>query len=893
MALVPNTRLGPYEIFEEVGAGGMGEVYRARDTRLDRTVAIKVLPDAVSKDNDVRQRFEREARAISALQHPNICTLFDIGAENGIDYLVMEYLEGETLAHRLERGPIALKELVKTGSEIAHALDKAHKQGIIHRDLKPGNIMLTKSGAKLLDFGLAKPLAFAASSAATKSVPSFSAATMTAVSPITQAGTVVGTVQYMSPEQIEGKEADARSDIFALGCVLYEMATGRRAFEGKSNLSIASSILEKEPEPITAVQPLAPPALDHVIRRCLEKSPDDRWQSAADVAAELRWTETSSTTMRPLHAPHPRRRTMVLAGAAGLALLVGLVVGYLLHGRDRLPLIQAAISPPAGGSIMLGQDNGSLPMISADGSTLVFTAVSEGRRSVFIRPIGSAIPVRIPGTDDGYYPFWSPDGRSLGFFSNGKLRRVDIDSGIVTELADAINGRGGAWNQNGVILYAPDFRSELYSIPAVGGTPKKVTALDAEHTSHRWPQFLPDGEHFVYSAINHNVQFGAQNGVYLAALAGGTPVRLVHTVSQGQVAGGYLFYLHDQNLVAQTLKGDRLEGGASLIASGVQSDPDTWTGAFSVNENGALAYQNGPGMQSSKLEWYDDSGHRIEQLSDTKAFLHVNASRDGRFLAADVGQVDGKIWVGSRAKNTLYQLTFSGNQDASPVVSPDGKSVVYAEHLSTQDAYHFRLVTQPFDGAGAQKILTSDAQNSIPLDWSQDGKYILFAKGELGTPTALSVYALADGAQHDVLHPGEFSGDAVLSPDGRWICYTSSTTGNAGLMVSPVDLSGRQGRPQGRWQVGDSPVMFRWSADGKSIFYADITRAVREVRVDASGDRFDFGPPKTLFTLPTLRGLNAQQMVVTPDRKFLFNTVDSVSGAPIIFVSDWRQLLKK
>ena len=893
MPLSPQSQLGPYEILEEIGAGGMGEVYRARDPRLDRIVAIKVLPEQLSGNTDLKQRFEREAKAISALQHPHICTLFDIGSHNGTDFLVMEYLEGETLAQRLEHGPMHLKELVRTGGEIALALDRAHRQGIIHRDLKPGNIMLTKSGAKLLDFGLAKPLSMATASAA-KSAPSFSAVTMTAVSPITQAGTVVGTVQYMSPEQIEGKEADARSDIFALGCVLYEMATGKRAFEGKSNLSIASSILEKDPEPISVSQPLAPPALDHVIGRCLEKDPDDRWQSAIDVRAELHWTESSSSTMKAVHSAHPRRSTQWITAAAVLALLVGLTIGYLVHERPSLPLVQATIQPPATGNIILGQDSGSLPLLSQDGRVVVFCAVVDGRRAIYTRAIGSPIPVRVPGTDDGSYPFWSPDGKSLGFFANSKLRRVDITAGIVTELADAVNGRGGAWNKNGIILYAPDFRSELYAVPAVGGTPRKVTTMDPEHTSHRWPHFLADGEHFVYSAINHNVQFGNQNGIYLSSLKGEKARRIVHTVSQAQVADGYLFYMHDQNLVAQPFNGTELKGEPALIASGVQSDPDTWTGAFGVSESGSLVYQNGPGMASSKLEWFDDSGRRVDAFGDTKAYLHVSGTRDGKYIATDVGQIEGKIWVGTRAKNSLYQLSFSPNQDMQPVVSPDGKWVVYGQHLSTLDAYHFRLMMRSFDGSGEEKALTKDDQNALPLDWSQDGRYILFSKGELGTQLIVSLYSVADGTQRDILGAGQSSGDALLSPDGRWILYLSALTGQGALLVSPVDLSSPTAMPKGRWQVSDpGVVMFRWAPDGKSIFYVDIDRAVHEVRVNPSGERFDFGPSKILFHVPTVRGLNAQGIVVTPDRKFLFNTVDAVTGAPVSYVSDWHQLLKK
>jgi serine/threonine protein kinase len=906
MSLVPGSQLGPYEILAEAGVGGMGVVYRARDTRLDRTVAIKILPEQFSSNPDVKQRFEREARAISSFQHPNICTLYDIGAENSAQFLVMEFLEGETLSQRIERGPIALKELVRIGSEVADALDKAHKQGIVHRDLKPGNIMLTKSGAKLLDFGLAKPLSLATTSAAsTKQAPSFSAVTMTAVSPITQVGTIVGTVQYMSPEQIEGKDADARSDIFALGCVLYEMATGKRAFEGKSNLSIASAILEKDPEPITVVQPLAPPALDHVIRRCLEKSPDERWQSAADVRAELKWTETSSSTMKALKAKHHQPWKWIAAIAA--ALILGLAIGALTRPSASTPLIQASILGPDNGSMLLGRDDGSNPNISPDGSSIVFTGVQGGKKAVFIRALNSAKAFKIAGTEDASYPFWSPDGRSLGFFSAAKLRRVDIDSGVVTELAPALNGRGGSWSKDGNIIYAPDFRAQLYVVPAVGGTAQAVTQLSADHTSHRWPMFLPDGKSFIFSAINHGAQFGPQNGVYLAKLGSKDTTRLVHTVSQGIVAGGHIFYLHDQNLVAQRISGSRIEGEPQLIASGVQSDPDTWTGAFSVNQSGALVYQQGSGMTASKLDWFDATGRPQGSFADAKPYLHLYATRDGKYIATDVGQIDGKIWVGTRQKNVLTKLTFGEFQDGYPIVSPDGQWVIFARtraggggptNSPAAGAYHFQLVMKSFTGMGGERYLTSPDENCIPLDWSQDGRFVLFAKGELGAPAALWMLNPSSGKQHQILGSKKMYnslGDGLLSPDGKWIAFLSQLTGASELFVSPVPQDETDHEdPLGRYQVSpNGAVMYAWSSDGKEIYYVDSDRNINVVPVHAAGTNFEFGAPQVLFRQANLRGLNANQFLALPNRTFLINTVDSSSQLPLSFVSDWRQLLKK
>jgi serine/threonine protein kinase len=903
MALAPGSHLGPYEILAEAGVGGMGVVYRARDTRLDRTVALKLLPEQLSSNPDFKQRFEREARAISAFSHPNICTLYDIGAENGTQFLVMEFLDGETLSQRIERGPIALKELVRIGSEVADALDKAHKQGIVHRDLKPGNIMLTKSGAKLLDFGLAKPLAMA-TAASSKQAPAFSAVTMTAVSPITQVGTIVGTVQYMSPEQIEGKDADARSDIFALGCVLYEMATGKRAFEGKSNLSIASAILEKDPEPITTVQPLAPPALDHVISRCLEKNPDDRWQSAADVRAELRWTESSSSAMKAIKLKHRPKWHWIAATV--IALLLGLAIGALIRPSASTPLIQASILGPDGGSMILGRDDGSIPNLSPDGRTIAFTGVQSGKKAIYLRGLDSAKAVKIPGTEDGYYPFWSPDARAIGFFSNGKLRRVDIGSGVMTELAPAINGRGGSWGKDGSIIFSPDYRSELYLVPAIGGTVQKVTQMSPEHTSHRWPTFLPDGKHFIFSAINHAVQFGPQNGIYIGTVGSKEITRLVQSLTQAAFAGSYLFYLHDQNLVAQRLNGSKIEGDPQLIASGVQSDPDTWTGAFSANDSGALVYQQGTGLTTSKLEWFDSTGRSGGTFAEAKPYFHVYATRNGKYVATDVGQIDGKIWVGNVAKNSLTKLTFGEFQDANPVISPDGQWVVFARTASggggpansPNRSYHFQLVIKSFSGIGEERYLTSADENCSPLDWSSDGRYILFAKGELGAPAALWMISPSDGKQHQILGSKKLYnslGDARLSPDGKWVAYSSALTGATEFYVSPVPQDGVDHEdPLGRYQISQNgALMYDWSADGKELFYVDLDRNVIAVPIHASGTTFEFGTPQILFRQAGIRGLNAQQFVSMPGRKFLINTADIASQAPLSFVSDWHQLLKK
>ncbi len=553
--LTSGSKLGPYEIQDQLGAGGMGEVYRARDTRLNRIVAIKILAARVAANSDLHQRFEREARAISSLNHPHICGLYDVGQSDGVDFLIMEYVEGETLASRLKRGPIPTPQLLTIAAEIADALDKAHRSGIVHRDLKPGNIMLTKSGAKLLDFGLAKPLATTVGASA-NSVPVFSAAVTIASpdSPLTSAGMIVGTMHYMSPEQIEGKEADARSDIFAFGAVIYEMATGKRAFDGKSQISVASSILEKDPEPISSIQPLVPPTLEQVVKTCLSKDPDERFQTAHDLMLQLRWiAQPSGVVPRPAVAVSPRKRVLTLAGA--LLALIAVGVAAFLFGRSAQPqpVLRAIITAPGKFVFDSTGDYGGVPQLSPDGSRIVFLAhTANAPRGLWVRSLDSFSAQRLDGTDNAYDPFWSSDGRSIGFFANGKLLKIAATGGPVAVLADAPNARGGSWGPDNVILFSPDFQSNIFRVGASGGSATPVTRIDtSKHTTHRWPVALPDGKHFLYLATNHNGTGAQENGIYFGSLDGKEDRLLVASDSAGDYSSGYLLYHFGTALMAQ------------------------------------------------------------------------------------------------------------------------------------------------------------------------------------------------------------------------------------------------------------------------------------------------------------------------------------------------------
>jgi hypothetical protein len=545
--LAAGTSLGPYKILAPLGAGGMGEVYRAHDPRLGRDVAIKVLPPHLAATPEIRARFEREARTISQLNHPHICTLHDVGHQEGVDYLVMELLEGETLAHRLERGPLPVAEVLTLGVQIADALDRAHRAGVVHRDLKPGNLFLTKGGAKLMDFGLARAQGLAPVAGALTESPTVSR-------PLTAEGTIVGTFQYMAPEQLEGKEADARADVWALGCVLYEMATGKRAFEGDSQASLIAAIMDREPPAITVLKPMSPPALEHLVRRCLAKDPGERWQSARDVMHELQWiAEVGSQAGVPAPVAKRRRRRERLAWGLTVAVVGVAIVALLALWWTRRPPAAAfarfAVTAPAGGTIAT---DAVQVAISPDGRRLVFAIRdSAGTGRLWIRPLDSFSAQPLPGTENAFWPFWSPDSRFIAFFAEGKLQKVAVGGGPPQVVCDAPDGRGGSWSKDGVIVFAPLAMGPLLRVSADGGEVAEVARPDSmgHETGLRSPCFLPDGRHFLYVGLPRRQ---ADFDVYLGTLGSKEHRRIMAAGSAPVYAEpGYLLFAHGGRLVAQ------------------------------------------------------------------------------------------------------------------------------------------------------------------------------------------------------------------------------------------------------------------------------------------------------------------------------------------------------
>ena len=826
MALTPGVRLGPYEVQAPLGAGGMGEVYRALDTRLSRTVAVKVLASTLPSSPELKQRMEREARAISALNHPHICQLYDIGSHNGADFLVMEFLEGETLAERLRKGPIPLAEIYRIGIAIAEALAAAHARGIVHRDLKPGNIMLTQAGAKLMDFGLAKPLGLPNAMSGSVAAPSFTAAATLSgpspLSPLTTAGTIIGTIQYMAPEQIEGKEADARSDIFALGAVLYEMTAGKRPFEGKSQLSLASAILEKEPDPVSTIKPQTPLGFEHVIATCLQKNPEERYLAAHDIKIELQYLAGERTPV-PTAAGHSASGTkharVGWLAAVLCAVLAGIGAGFLLHRPVKTTQsIRTVIDAPLNTTLSLSGDFAGPPVLSPDGNTIAFTATASGgvKPSIWVRPLGVLEAHSLAGTEGAIFPFWSWDSHSLGFFTEGKLETIDLDGGSPQVICDAPFARGGAWTADGRIVFSPNTQTTLMGVSTNGGTPTPITTLDAaQHTSHRWPFLLPDGKHILYLAIHHDTAKAANNTIYYASLDGKENRPLFHSQSNAVYAAGFVLFARGDQLMAQPFNPGKgiLSGEPRILARGVMNDVTTWHMDASAGENGLMVYGSGSNADL-QLVWLDRSGKKISTIDDKFTNLttaRISPQGDRVALQIDVGVND--IWVLDFARGVRTRLTFGPVQNTGPVWSPDGKWIAYASLRNRLSS----LYRKRSDGSGAEEMLLSDDQSDMPVDWSHDGKYLLYSRGGMGLDSQLWAMPI-EGERKPwmvVAHAAVLYG-ARLSPDGHWLAYESNESGTVQLYIVPF----RGG--QGKWQVtsngSSNPA---WTGAGEELFYMD------------------------------------------------------------------------
>jgi eukaryotic-like serine/threonine-protein kinase len=886
MSLSAGTILGHYEILAPLGAGGMGEVYRATDRRLDRTVAIKILPANIAADPAAKQRFEREAKTISSLNHPNICVLHDIGHQDGVDYIVMECVEGESLAKRLEKGPLPIDQTLKYGAQIADALDKAHRSGIVHRDLKPGNIMLTPSGAKLLDFGLAKqtsPLA----SLATMSSPSLN-------SPITQHGTIVGTFQYMSPEQVQGLELDGRSDIFSLGAVLYEMLTGKRAFEGKTQLSVASAILESEPAPLNSIKPLTPVNLDHAIRRSLVKDRDDRWQTARDFSSELKWIGENSSRAPISSTGIESRKTPLRRGwlpwVLCALLAVSFVAAIMLWPRGN------SSSEPAYFYAQLPFTVQSMA-VAPDGRTVAAIGRQESERAktLWLYELGSRRGRNLPDTDGADFPFWSPDGRSLAFFAQGKLKKLDVAGGPVQIICDAPSGRGGSWNKDGVIIFTPSgqLADGLYRVSANGGAPVRITMPDPTkgEDSDRWPMFLPDQKHFLYLAANVSGKTDP-DAIYVGALDSTEKKFVIKaTGNAAYVAPGYLLFYRDKTLFAQRFDAANREliGQAVPTLSDIAFLPRIVHVAFSASNDGLLVAQSGSGVSLSRLVWYDRQGNEAGVASKPDVYSNVSLSPDGKTVAidkTDEESTNADIWTYDFQRGSMRRLTFDPAIDSMPVWSPDGRRIMFTSSRNQI----FALYIKNADGSQEEKLLDVDTHDKLdryPYDWSRDGKYILYTRGK-----DLWEVALADAKARTFLPGPSALRNAQFSPDGKWVAYSSGESGKFEIYVTSFPEA------RGKWQVSSAGgTQPRWRGDGKELFYLAPDGKMMAASING-GTNFDSRTPTVLFQAHAREFFATSEQVsydVTKDgKRFLINTqVKNADTHPMSVILNWDAEMKK
>jgi eukaryotic-like serine/threonine-protein kinase len=905
MALSAGARLGPYEVLSLVGAGGMGEVYKARDTRLDRTVAVKLLPTDVIERADRRGRFELEARAISSLNHPHVCTLFDVGEKDGRPFLVMEYLEGETLDDRLTRGALPASEVLRYGVQIADALAHAHDAHIVHRDLKPSNVMLTSSGVKVLDFGLARQSAVATESVATSTI-SF------AQRRLTTEGTILGTLQYMAPEQLEGKEADARTDIFGFGMLLYEMATGRKAFTGDSQASLIASILTAQPRSISSTTTATRGdrllvALDHVVDRCLAKEPQRRWQTASDVKLELEWIGGGDTRTRTPVAMTRRVFTReTLAWVLATVAVAVAATAVLVPLRDApVEPTRFIVSPPTGTTIGVAENRMRIAL-SPNGRRLAIVGSTEGKQQIWLRALDSVSAEPLPGTEGAVSPFWSPDSRFIGFFSpgDGALKKVEVTGGPARTICPAQTDGGATWGRDGTILFT-QFLDGIYRVSADGGMPTRVTHVDKakRELNHYWPEFLPDGRHFLYMATALEASgLRATPTVYVASLDSSDTTRLTQIHSRMAYASpGYLVFVQDGALLAQTFDSAklRLTGEPLRIADGLAYVRTLGNGAFTVSANGTLAYQGAE--DASQIRWYDRRGNVTDATWPKQNYGALRFSRDGQSVAVDVydprtGTAD--IWIFDTSRGTPIRFTSDPADESGPVWSPNDGRILFRtvrggpESLRMGSAapnLHAKAVA-----TGIEEPLVSDPSPLETNDWSADGQWIIYTKNTRQTGRDLWLKPVAgDGNPHPFSNERFEEFGAGFAPDSRWVAFVSTESGPPEVYVAPVHQPGQRKRIS--TGGGTTP---RWGREGKELFYASAdNRAIMRVQIEP-GSTLTTGLPTRLFSIgesPAARdGRRNTIYDVSPDgERFLVSVPSNDPGSSrVTVVLNWTSVLK-
>jgi serine/threonine protein kinase/Tol biopolymer transport system component len=898
MTIAASTRLGPYEILTPLGAGGMGEVYRARDTRLGRDVAVKVLPSSFSADADRLRRFEQEACAAGALNHPNILVIHHIDTYDGSPYIVSELLEGETLRDRLHGGALPQRKAIDYSLQVAHGLAAAHQKGIAHRDLKPENIFITNDGrVKILDFGLAKLIASGDADQSQTDIPTRRVNT--------EPGLVIGTVGYMSPEQLRGKPADHRSDIFSFGAILYEMLSGKRAFRGESSAETMSAILREDPRELSETQKTINPALERVVQHCLEKNPEERFHSASDLAFAIQALSGSaaiSGQMVAMAAQLERPKLgkylpWIVAGIFALTsiILLPFAISSFKHAPARANVTRSAILPPENTSFLAL----NLFAVSPDGLRLAFVARdAKGQAMLWMRPLDALTAQPLAGTDGistGSPPFWSPDSRLIAFFAGGKLKTIDASGGPPQTVCDAPNARGGTWNRDGVILFAPNPGGPIHRVSAAGGASTAVTKLDESRrqSTHRWPYFLPDGHHFIYrvggtgaTAQNEN------NGIYLGLLESQEQRLILRADTSAAYASGHLLFAREGTLMAQPFdeKSFQLTGDAFPVAEHLQFDFIITRAIFSVSENGVLAFQSGAARGDDRLVWFDRNGKQTGQLGEPGFYFQPQFSPDGQKLAVasfDTRAGSADIWLYELARNVPTRFTFDPASDVAPIWSPDGSTIIFSSNRKGP----YDIYKKASTGAGSEEVLLESDETKTANSWSADGRFIAYTSTNIKGNTKNDIWILpllGDRKPFPFVQTQFNEFNAQFSTDGHWIAYVSDESGSNQVYIAPFP------RPGGKWQAsragGSEP---RWRGDGKELFFLAPDNKLMAVEVNAKEFTLEIGNAQLLFEVHPATSPGTHYDVTGDGKRFLVDSSGEGSSAPITLVVNWTADLKQ
>ncbi len=885
-------KISHYRIIQKLGEGGMGVVYKAHDSKLDRTVALKFLPAHLSGSEDDKARFVQEARAASSLNHPNICTIFDIDEFEGQMFIAMEFVDGQTLQDR--KSSLSLKQALEVGIQIADGLAVAHEKGIVHRDIKPENIMIRKDGiVQIMDFGLAK-----IRSSSSK------------INRLTKEGSTLGTAGYMSPEQVQGHDADHRSDIFSFGVLLYEFFTGQLPFRGVHETAQLYEIVNVDAVPMSALKPDIDPELDRIVLECLEKEPSERYQSAAEISKDLkRFKRESSrermsriTGARPVQSriasprqdvPSDSPRTgfarnrvpWLIAGVSILTLAAVLAFDLLYRPADNRSVVRFTISMPANGTF--GKQS---PAVSPDGEKVAFVASdSTGRYRIWIRYLSSLAIQPLAGTEDPLFPFWSPDSRTIGFFSTGKLKKIDINGGPVQSICDAANGRGASWSAAGTIVFAPGYASGIFRVSASGGAVSQITYLDSslKEDSHRWPCCLPDGKHFIYLRRGST----EKSGVYLGSFdSPGATLILPSKANAIYAPPGFLLFIREFTLLAQSFDAStgQVRGDPFPVADNVGVDVSYSLGHFSCSGSGTLALESGTGISDRQLTWYDRAGKRLQSVTQPGQIFDFALSPDEKRVAFRRVDQTGNhdLWILDLLRSTESRLTFKASLEDDPVWSPDGDSVIFDSNIDGVSKIHNRIAS----GAGNEELVLDATRHNYPCDWSADGRFIIYNQDASGGGNSdLWVLPL-----YGHRHPFPFASsdaneeNAKFSPDGKWIVYESDESGRSEVYVQSFPATG------GKWQVsvsgGGAP---QWSKNGKEIYYAALNKMLMAVEVTTSPGSFVQGVPKALFTIDVDRANAPNRYAVSRDGKRILANVPALATnvLPIAVTLNWTGLL--